>query len=796
VTWQLAAHDRERQENYAILDNKITVHKHPMNTSSTGQPHSHQELLQCAVRHHSAGQLREAEEIYLLVLQSSPNDVNALNLLGYLHHQCGDNATAINLILRAIALRPDFCDAYNNLGVVYEANNNRADAITAFRCAVELRADHAAAHYNLANSLYHAGLTEEAIASFRKAIRYKPDNPGALCNLGIALMDQGRLDEAAACYRDAIACMPTHADAHNNLGLALRMQGKIDEAITCFQRAIELRPNYTEAYFNLGNALETQPDKAAACYRTVLSLKPDFAEAHNNLGAALQELGMLDEARTCHVNALALAPRYAVAQYNLARIEQTAGNWTNAADAYRRAIDLDPGYSAPYNNLGEILQKQGRLDEAIASYRQALHIDPDLSAARDNLFYALNYHPTRSAEDIFNEYQHWDEQYAKPLCPHPPTWKNHPDPHRRLRIGYVSADFRNHSVIHFVAPLIERHDKSRFEVFCYYNHSAHDADTTRIIAAADHWIPCRHMSDEQLAQRIRDDAIDVLVDLSGHTAGNRLLTFARKPAPVQVSWLGFGYTTGLSSIDYFIGDHTFTPPGCEDLFSESIYRLPHVAWCYQAPRSAPEPGSSPAARHGSVMLACLSRTERINEHMIAAWSEILHRVPTARLRIDSHNLREAGMRADIEARFLAFGISAERLQVGFTSPVWAVYRDVDIVLDCFPHNSGTTTFEALWMGVPVITLADRPSVGRLGASILSCIGRPHWIATDNDDYINRAVQLAGDPAQLIQERAHLRQAMMESPLLDQAGFVRDMEAAFRDMWQHWCHHPKEQKELA
>jgi predicted O-linked N-acetylglucosamine transferase (SPINDLY family) len=772
----------------------MVVHNNPMNKSFTGRPTPLQESLQLAVQHHTAGRLQEAEAIYRRILQSHPNEVNSLNLLGFLLHQCGDHRSAVTLIQKAVSLHPAFFDALNNLGVVLDASGKAKEAINAYRRAVALKPDYAAAHYNLGNVLHREGMLDEAIASYRRALHFKPDNPDVQCNLGNVLKDQGKLDEAISCYRDAIALKPEHPDAHNNLGSALRLQGKTDEAIARFQRAIELRPNYLEAHFNLGNALESEPEKAVGCYRNVLSLKPDFAEAHNNLGAALQELGMLSEARICHGNALSLQPGYAVAQYNLARIEQTLGNWTSAAAGYQRAIDLDPDYAAPHNNLGEILQKQGQLDDAIASYRKALQINPKLTAAQDNLFYALNYHPTRSASEIFEEYRQWNEQHARQFSSNIPAWANNPERQKRLRVGYVSSDFRNHSVIHFVAPLIEQHDKSRFELFCYYNHSAHDAETARIIAAVEHWIPCKHLSDEQLARRIREDSIDILVDLSGHTSGNRLLTFARKPAPVQVSWLGFGYTTGLTAIDYFVGDNVFTPPGSESLFSESLYRLPRAAWCYQPPQSATDPGPLPAERNGYVTFACLSRTERINERMIAAWAEILRRLPTARLRLDSHNLSDADMRAGIEAKFLSLAVPKEQLQIGFTSPVWDVYREVDIALDCFPHNSGTTTFEALWMGVPVITLADRPSVGRLGASILNYIGKPQWIASDSSDYINRAVSLAQDLPQLARARAALRQNMRESPLLDQTGFIRDMEAAYCDMWQRWCVSAQQQKE--
>ncbi|WP_420477187.1 tetratricopeptide repeat protein, partial [Noviherbaspirillum sp. ST9] len=616
----------------------------------------------------------------------------------------------------------------------------------------------------LAFEHHRAGRLAEAEHIYRELIKQDPANVDALHSLGLVYHQRGDHTTAEFIIRKALDLMPAFATAHNNLGFVLEASGKRDEAIEAYRHAIQARPDYIDAYLNLGNALHNNGrlEEAAEVFRHAVELRPDYAKAHNNLGFVLQKLGRLEE----------------------------------AAASCQRAIAIQPDYVGAYNNLGEIFQKQGRLGDSIDCYRKALDIDPSAGQIQSNLFFCLNYHPTLPASEIFAAYRQWNEQHAARFSAHLPPFANSPDPQRRLRIGYVSPDFREHSVMHFAGALIEGHDKARFEVFCYYNHYLHDACTERVIAAADHWIPCLAISDEALAQRIRDDRIDILIDLAGHTAGNRLLVFARKPAPVQASWLGFGYTTGLTAIDYLIGDDVFTPTGCESLFSESIWRLPHAAWAYRPPQDAPEPGELPARRNGHITFACLSRTDRINSRTVEAWARILQRMPTARLRLDSRNLGDPGVRARIEAQFAALGIPASQLQMGFTSPAWEVYRNVDIVLDCFPHNSGTTTYEALWMGVPVVTLADRPSVGRLGASILSCIDRKQWIATDVDDYVNRAIALAENADRLARERAGLRQAMLASPLLDQAAFVHDMEEAYRAMWYKWCESEIKKREFA
>lgn len=640
---------------------------------------------------------------------------------------------------------------------------------------------------NLLGVISHqTGQNDKAVELIKKAIRANPANPTYYYNLAVVYQALNNLDEAVACYKKALTLKHDYVDAHNNLGVLLKEQGKVDEAIACYQKVLALNPGYANTYSNLGAVLREQGrlDEAESHCRKALALNSNHFEAYSNLGAALKEQGKLDEAADCFRRALALNPNYVEAYSNLGSVFKDQNKMDDAVACYQRALELRPDLADLHYNLGGVLKDQGKLDEAIACYQRALQLDPDFPKADNNLLFCYNYHPTLAAEDIFAAYRRWNDQRAAALALDAAPFPNARDAQRRLRIGYVSPDFRNHSVIHFAAPLIEHHDKARFEVFCYYNHHVDDASTARIRAAADHWIACVSLSDAELAQRVRADGIDLLIDLAGHTAGNRLLAFARKPAPVQVSWLGYGYTTGLTAIDYFIGDAVFTPPGSEPLFSETLYRLPHACWTYQPPE-APAPGELPARRRGHVTLACLSRSERINARLIEAWAAILRRLPEARLRLDSRNFADAGLCRETEMRFTALGVPPSRLELGFTSPVWDVYRDVDLVLDCFPHNSGTTTFEALWMGLPVITLAERPSVGRFGASILSAIGKPEWIAHDSAGYVARAVALAQDTDRLARERATLRAAMRASPLLAHAAFARDMEAAYREMWRKW-----------
>jgi predicted O-linked N-acetylglucosamine transferase (SPINDLY family) len=740
--------------------------------------------LQSGLEHHRAGRLAQADAIY----RKLPNHPDALNLAGVIAYETGRPAQALELLNkairlhgsdatyhyhvgliyralgrlqearasyeRAVALNPRYVDAHNNLGAVWRDLGDAAQAAACCRKAVAIDPGYVAGYANLGAALKDAGLLDESLASCRHALLLNPQHVGALGNLGATLNELGRYDEAIASAHQALALDAHSVEAHNNLGAALREQGRLDEAAASYRDALVLRPDSAVLHFNLGSLLATQGDacQASTELRAALALAPDLADAANSLGTVLLGQARLDE----------------------------------AVQLFQRAMQHDAARAMALNNLGNVQLHQGQLDQAIASFEQALHGGADAGITYSNLLFSHNYHPTLDAQEIFARYQRWDAQQAAPLEHDLPPAANRPDPGARLKVGYVSGDFRKHSVMHFAAPLIEHHDRARVEIFCYYNAFSVDDQTRRMMAAADHWIACRAMSDRELAERIRADGIDVLVDLSGHTLGNRLLAFARKPAPVQVSWMGFGYTTGLMAMDYFIGDDQFTPPGCESLFSETVYRLPCPPWAYQPQAEAPLPGPLPARARGHVTFGCVSATTRMHAPLIAAWAAILRRLPTARLRLDTGMFRDADLRRDFEQRFAALGVPASQLEIGYTSPVWTVYQDIDIVLDCFPHNSGTTTFEALWMGLPVVTLADRPSVGRFGASILSAIGKQAWIAADAGGYVERAVALAQDVARLEQIRASLRETMRQSPFLAHRAFAHAMENAYRAMWERWC----------
>ncbi|MFA7239782.1 MAG: tetratricopeptide repeat protein [Sulfuricellaceae bacterium] len=635
-------------------------------------------------------------------------------------------------------------------------------------------------------ALFSAGQFAEMESLARWLLERRPNSGLAWKGLGVSLQMQGK--EALPALRKTAELLPDDAAAHYNLGNALQRLGQLDGAVVSYRRTLEIKPDYFAAHGNLGVVLQDlgQLDGAVASFRRALEINPDFADAHSNLGHALQELGQPDRAAASCRRALEIKPDYAEAHYNLGNALKEQGQFAEAAASYAQALEIQPGFAEAHNNLGIVQQDLGQLDGALASYVQALQIQPNYADARSNLLFALNYHPDKPGEEIYAAYREYDERFGLPLRGKWRAHSNSRDIHRRLKVGYVSPDFRRHSCRHFLEPLLAHHDKNAVEVYAYAELAREDEVTARYKGYADHWMPTLGMADDALSDRIRADGIDILVDLAGHTAKNRLAVFVRKPAPVSLSWLGFGYTTGLTAVDYLLTDATCAPEGSEALFSETPWRLETPGYAYRPEKGMGEVSALPALTRGYVTFGALTRAVRINPRTIRVWSALLKRVEGARLAINSRDYRDATMQDALAEKFAAHGISRERLEIGFHTPPWDVLRGLDIGLDCFPHNSGTTLFETLYMGVPFVTLAGRPSVGRLGSSILEGVGHPSLIARSEEEYIDIAVALASDLPKLVHLRAGLRQTMETSPLMDEAGFARKVETAYREMFGKWA----------
>jgi predicted O-linked N-acetylglucosamine transferase (SPINDLY family) len=658
-----------------------------------------------------------------------------------------------------------------------------------YRQILALQPNHAETHNCLGSALKDQGKLDEAVACHRRALELQPDFAQAHNNLGIAFKNQGKLDEAVACYRRALELKPDFAAAHCNLGNALMHRGKLDEAAACHRRALELKPDFAEAHNNLGNVLKDQEklDDAVACYRRALQLKSDFAEAHNNLGSALKDQGKMSEAVACFRRALELKPDFAEAHNSLGIAFKNQGNLDEAVACYRRALQLKPDFAAAHNNLGDVLKDQGKLDEAVACVRRALELKPDSPQAHSNLVYTQVFCPGYDARTLYEEHRRWNQQHAESLGKFIEPHSNNRDPQRRLRIGYVSPDFRSHPVGRFLLPLLESHDHESFDIFCYASLRSPDWITERCRAHADVWRDVLGLSDEQVADAVRRDQIDVLVDLTMHMANNRLLVFARKPAPVQATYLAYCGTTGLSTMDYRLTDPYLDPPDRDESFyREQSIRLPETYWCYRPMDQTPPVNRLPALLTGDVVFGCLNNFCKVTAPTLAAWSRLLQAIPGARLLLHAHNGSHRDRVRDI---FRLEGVSPER--VAFvsllpTADYFRTYERIDVALDPFPYGGGTTTCDALWMGVPVVSLAGQTAVGRGGVSILSNVGLPELVAQTPEQYVRIAVELAQDLSRLSELRATLRDRMQASPLMNAPRFTRNVEAAYREMWRRWC----------
>ena len=585
----------------------------------------------------------------------------------------------------------------------------------------------------------------------------------------------------------AIEINPNVAASYCNQGVSLKELKQLPAAIASYDKAINLKPDYAEAYFNRGNALKDlkQLDAAVVSYDKAIALKSDYVGAYNNRGLALQELKRFDAAVASYDKAIEIRPNYSEAYYNRGTCFHSLKKFEAAEVSYCKAISIKRDYSDAYNNLGSVLQTQGKLDNAIESFRIALSIKPNDPVIFSNLLFALIYHPDKSAEEIFTQYQEYEDRFGEPCRK---VWQDHTNNRetlRRLKVGYVSPDFRTHSVPLFLEPLLAHHNKGLVEVFAYAELMQEDAVTARCKSYVEHWIPTLGLTDAAMAERIRADGIDILVDLAGHTNKNRLGVFALKPAPVSATWLGYCTTTGLKAIDYFLTDAACVPLGCEELFSETPWRLEAAAYVYRPKEGMGKVSPLPAATSGFVTFGTLTRAVRINYRTVSTWAEILKQVPESRLVLDSKDFWDKGMQEALAAKFAAHGINRERLEIGYHSPPWDVLRAVDIGLDCFPANSVTTLFETLNMGIPFITLAERPGLGRCGSTILEGVGHPEWIAKSEAEYINKAVGLASDLTALANLREGLREKMEASPLMDEIGFTRKIEAAFKEMFVKW-----------
>jgi protein O-GlcNAc transferase len=607
---------------------------------------------------------------------------------------------------------------------------------------------------------YQSGNLQEAERLLRKVLTNQPFNPEILYLLGIICGQLGNCDTAIQYIERSLRINPSNAEAYLTLGTVMQQKGLIDDAIDAYRKAIEMNPDSAEAYTNLGNILHQkgQNDEAAACFNKTIKLAPNYVQAYHGLAAALVGKWQLEEART----------------------------------VCNKILQLNETDVLAYYILGNILITQGKLNEAETCFKHAIRINPDELKPYQAFLMLTSYHPKYNSQAIFQEHLQFALQFEKPLHAHVSPHTNDHRMDRMLKIGYVSPDFKSHAVAYFIEPVLTSHNRDLYEVFCYSDVSAPDAVTTRLKGHAHQWRDIAGISDEKVAELIRKEKIDILVDLAGHTGGvNRILLFARKPAPVQVSWIGYPTTTGLSAMDYKIVDTYTVPLGQTDQFyTEKLLRLPETFLCYLPDKDSPDVSLLPVLSSGHITFGSFNNFVKVVPEVIELWAKILAMVPNSRLIMKSLSFFDKTTRTYATNLFISEGIEAERIEllqpVSLIKDHLRLYNQIDIGLDTFPYNGTTTTCEALWMGVPVVTLAGNTPASRVGISLLSNVGAKELIGETAEEYVEIAVSLASDTKRLQSLREGLRNVMAQSPLTNANQFTLALEQCYRSIWTSWC----------
>jgi protein O-GlcNAc transferase len=738
-------------------------------------------LAERAFEHHGAGRTAQAESCYLDILSIDAHYGDALFGLGILEWQQGRNDVAHLHLSRALAESPHewrYCFA---LGQFAAATGRHADAVSAFERATHLRPESVDAWFGLANALYLEESLSDSAAAYRQVIALQPENAEAFNNLGLTLERLGNRDESILAYRQGLALNPDCVPLYNNLGNALLVGGMVEEAIAVFRQGISLTVNSGELWFNYGNALAAREadQDALNAYRHALDLDPAHVKAMINLANTLRVRGELDAALALYMRAIAVSPQWYDAYNNLGVALLLTGRIDEAVAALEKAIELVPTLSAAHNNLANVYKSAGRMDLAIGCYRRAIELDPNDTQAYSNLVYSISFHPAYDEQSILAEVRQF--ALANGLPHFPASRTSRPGlPERRIRIGYVSPDFRNHCQSLFTIPLLSNHDHTQFEIYCYAHLPRPDDISQRLKTHADVWRTTQTLSDEQLAGLIESDKIDILVDLTMHMSGGRPKLFARKPAPVQLAWLAYPGTTGIPAIDYRLTDPWLDPPEFgDDRYTEQSIRLPDTFWCYDPLTTGLQPNPLPALTTGHITFGCLNNFCKVSDDTLCRWGQVMSHLPSSRLLL----LAAAGKHRQRVFEILGrYGISPHRIT--FVEPCpraqyLMTYHRIDICLDTLPYNGHTTSLDACWMGVPVVTQVGHTIVGRAGWSQLNNLGLPELAAFDDQGFVEIAVSLANNPDRLNLLRSTLRSRMEQSPLMDGKRFAGAIEAVYR-----------------
>lgn len=699
-----------------------------------------------------------AESCFRTAVESAPAEDSESRLqLGRLLLAQQKYPDALTVLEQAVQFHSGHAECWNAVGIARRETGDMPGAEVAFKRALASNPRLVHGHNNLGNWYLAAGQPEKALPWFDSALAIKSDFYEALNNRIVALLDLGRNQEAEIFAKKALEIYPDSAPLNLNLGNSYLQQGRGYLALQAYKKALVAEPGFEEAHFN---------------HALLEGASEHLSQAINFLKKAIERRGRSVDL----LNRLAIA---LMANHSFVEAEHVC------REILAKQIDFAPAYVT----LGNVLSVMGDARQALDAYEKAAEILPKDAWVRSNVLFEMNYCAEFSSKDIFDKHLEWAASHEQLSLDRQIALSNSRDKHRKIKIGYVSPDFHSHPVGFLTRGVICHHDKSNFDVYCYARVTRPDHITQEIKQAAGHWVDTLGLRDAELAQRIAEDEIDILVDLTGHTAGHRLHVFALKPAPVQATWVGYFHSTGMKNIDYFITDPYTSPKGSGQLFSETPVWLPHTRFCYSPPDYIPPVAEPPGLKNGFITFGCFNKLAKMTDEVASAWAEILHRLPDARLWLKSSTLKEPVICEQVLARFAALGVAAERITLKPASghqDMLKEYGEIDIALDPFPFSGGMTTFEALFMGVPVVTLARNGVVTRQSASALANLGQTDLIHESIGEYIDGAVALAMDKERLASLRKSIRPTMESSPLCNIQTFTRDVEDMYRRMWSAWC----------
>ena len=717
------------------------------------------------------------------VISLAPSKEQLSKLLKLFHNKQYNDVEKLALVLTKNFPKHQF--AWKILGITFQVTGRIEESLGTMQKLIDLEPNNPEIHNNLGISLHKLSRLDDAEKSFKQAIRFKPDLIEAHNNLGVILQELEKLDEAENSYKQAILLKPDNAKAYKNLGFTLQKLGRLDEAKKSYQEAIKFKPDLFQAHDELGLIFLKlgKLNEAENSFKQAIRLNPIYAKAHNNLGVALQELGRLEEAEESIKKAIKLKPDSSEPYNNIGVIFQELGKLDEAEKSYEHAINLNPNSAEAHSNLGVNLQELGRFEEAKKSYKQAIKIRPNYTKALSNLLFlysGFNY----DSSIYLKEAKNYNEILKKLVKFKFSSWLCKEES-EKLRIGFVSSDLRNHPVGYFLENFLSKLTKSNLELYAYPTQSKSDDLTLRIKPFFSAWKPLIGISDKAAAQLIHSDGIHILIDLSGHTANNRLPIFSYKPAPIQISWLGYFASTGVAEIDYILGDPFATPHEDKSHFTEKIWQLPETYLCFTKPNLKVDVGPLPALASNYITFGCFNKIARITDNVISAWSKILQAVPASKLFLKDKSFSKNSIKEIVFKRFSSFGISKDRLILEGKSPreqYLKAYNRVDIALSPFPYGSVTTSAEGLWMGVPVIIMKGDHFNSRLGESIAHNTYLSDWIASNEDDYVSKAIKFTDKIDDLTKLRSSLREQVVSSPLFNSVRFSSNFEVALKNIW--------------